>query len=167
MTQATSLLGGGNNFNFISVARSTQNNVGILEVVAPENGLIDKLNGTGIVNVISLDTIQAGRIFGSDRFIIKFKLADEFATSFTLLRAFFDFNRTRAISISSNSKDQVFEVVIFETQSSNLTAYLEKQFEWLIKEIKFRNSLRIAINFEKSIKREGDRLYADLRTAVL
>lgn len=165
------LVGTAPNFNFISIGgkstESTKPLLDVLDVVAPENSLIDKLNGTAIIDVIELEVLQAGRIFGADRFIIKFKLAEAYASSFTILRGLFDFSRTKAISVSTNTKDQLFEVVIFETQAENLLAYFDTILAWLVKEIKFRESLRAVINFEKRIKHEQEKLYANLKATVL
>lgn len=154
------------NYNFVNLFKTSRKLVKAVDLPQKANTAIDNLIKNEIISVKTLTTSSADEIFLLDRYAITFKLSDKFANHFVLLRGLLEFSRPKTIEITTNATDKTFHVELSETQADHFVTHLDTILGWLIKEIKFKESLRALITFEKKVKREQAILYANMRRSA-
>ncbi len=130
------------------------------------NSAVDRLVKHELLSIKSLSVAKADAIFLVDRYDITFTLSNKFAEHFVLLRGLLEFSRPKTIRIISSPIDKSFHVEFSENEADHLVIHMETVLNWLVKEIKFKESLRTLINFEEKMKREQARLYANLKLSA-
>src|SRR5688572_7296272 len=159
------------NYNFLAVFNNAKKSSAAVEV-APDiirentvqNRLANILAHSQALSIVSFKVIPAGKLFVSNKYLITVKLTEQFASNFVLLRGLLEFSRPKDIIISSQAKDQTFEIEVLETQANYLLSYIETIIGWLIKEIKFKSALKAIISFENRVKQEQAILYSSMRS---
>ena len=121
---------------------------------------------SNIIKPVTFKAIPAGEIFGADQVIVKFSLRDLYQDQFVLLRGLLEFSRPKEISISSNNSEKTFQLHIGKDKVSAITAYMERILDLLVKEIRFKESLKAVIRFEQATRLEQSRLYRELQTTI-
>jgi hypothetical protein len=160
------------NYNFLAVFNNTKKSSTEIEIAPDiiqentvENRLGNILSDSQALSVLSFKVIPAGKLFVSNKYLIRVKLTEQFATNFVLLRGLLEFSRPKNITISSRAKEQTFEIEVLETQVDHLLTYVQTILGWLIKEIKFKESLKAIIKFENRVKQEQAILYSNMRSS--
>lgn len=153
------------NYNFVNLFKSSSRR----EHAIPSQKLhatIQRLINHDLLSVRNLSVAKADAIFLFDRYNITFTLSNKFAGHFVLLRGLLEFSRPRTIKISANASDKTFHVELSENEADYFVSYVETILKSLLKEIKFKESLRALINFEQKVKREQVLLYANLKLSA-
>ena len=130
------------------------------------NSAIDRLVTRDLLTVKSQSVAKADAIFPLDRYNITFTLPNKYTDHFVLLRGLLEFSRPRTIKIISSALDRSFYVEFSENQAEHFVTYLETILNSLVKEIKFKESLRALIIFEEKVKLEQAVLYANLKLSA-
>jgi hypothetical protein len=154
------------NYNFVNLFKTSRKLVKAVDLPRKPNPAIDRLIKNEIIFISSLTTSPADGIFLLDRYAITFRLSDKFSNHFVLLRGLLEFSRPKTIVITPNATDKTFHIALSETQADHFVAHLDTILGWLIKEIKFKESLRALITFEKKVKREQAIFYANMRKSA-
>ena len=154
------------NYNFVNLFKNSRKLVEAVDLPQKPNPAIDRLIKNEIISIKSLTTSPADGIFLLDRYAITFRLSDKFANHFVLLRGLLEFSRPKTIEITPNAIDKTFYVELSKTQADHFVTHLDTILGWLIKEIKFKESLKALITFEKKVKREQAILYANMRQSA-
>lgn len=153
------------NYNFVNLFKSS----GRRELAVPSqklNATIQRLIKHDLLSVKSVSVAKADAIFLFDRYDLTFTLTKKYAGHFVLLRGLLEFSRPRTIKINSNTSDKSFRVEFSEKEADHIVSYIEAMLNSLLKEIKFKDSLRTLINFEQKVKREQALLYANLKLSA-
>jgi len=153
------------NYNFVNLFKAVSG-FGKSTVPSKLNPAVDRLVKNKLVSIASLSVTKADAIFHVDRFNLTFTLSNENAEHFVLLRGLLEFSRPKTIKIISNSTDKTFRAAFSEKDADHFVTYLETILNRLIREIKFKKSLRALIAFESKVKREQAILYADLKLSA-
>jgi hypothetical protein len=168
MTQTAVLAGNEQQVNFLNVfirSKTTSENVDALASKdAAPSPILDWFEKSSILEPLTFTSIAAGKIFQSDRSIVKFKLSGIYRDHFVLFRGLLEFSRPKRIVISINNSERTFELFVGTDQVSAVTEYLESILKLLIQEIKFKKSLKAILRFEESVRVEQSRLYSELQT---
>jgi hypothetical protein len=167
MTQTAVLAGNEQPINFLNVfirPKTTPENVDALKDSAV-NPILDWFGKSSILEPVAFKSIPAGKIFQSDRAIVKFKLSGIYHEHFVLFRGLLEFSRPRRISISFNNSERTFELFVGIDEISAVTEYLDLIQKLLIREIKFKKSLKAVLRFEAWVRAEQSRLYKELKSS--
>ena len=169
MTQTAVLAGNEQQINFLNIfirSKTTPDNV---DTLAPKatvvNPIFDWFEKSSMLEPVAFKSIPAGKIFQSDRAIVKFKLSGIYHDHFVLFRGLLEFSRPKWISVSFNNSERTFELFVGIDQATAVTEYLDLILKLLIKEIKFKKSLKAILRFEESVRVEQSRLYRELQTS--
>lgn len=150
--------------NFVRFLKLNNNFVplqGNTEEKKVKTELSERLHAFRILTVADFKIIPADKILQSKRYEIKLKLTAEYSNSFVLLRGLLEFSRPKAIRLVANTNERTFQFEISESQRDYFNSYLETIVGWLIKEIKFKETLRVIINFEEKVRKQQAVLYAN------
>jgi hypothetical protein len=128
--------------------------------------LLDWFEKSSILESVAFKSIPAGKIFQSDRTIIKFRLSGIYHEHFVLFRGLLEFSRPKGMAISSNNSERTFELFVGADQASAVVEYLDLILRLVIQEIKFKKSLKTILRFEESVRVEQARLYRELQTSA-
>jgi len=170
MTQTAVLAGNEQQVNFLNIfirSKTTPDNVDTLasKATVVVNPILDWFDKSDMLEPVAFKNIPAGKIFQSDRAIVKFKLSGIYHDHFVLFRGLLEFSRPKWISISFNNSERTLELFAGIDQAAAVTEYLDLNLKLLIKEIKFKKSLKTILRFEESIRVEQSRLYRELQTS--
>ena len=169
MTQTAVLAGNEQQINFLNVfirSKSTPDNVDTLVTKATVvNPILDWFDKSSMLEPVAFKSIPAGKIFQSDRAIVKFRLSGIYHNHFVLFRGLLEFSRPKGISVSFNNSERTFEFFVGIDQAAAVTEYLDLNLKLLIKEIKFKKSLKAVLRFEESVRVEQSRLYRELQNS--
>jgi hypothetical protein len=113
---------------------------------------------------VTFKSIAAGKIFQSDRAIVKFKLSGIYHNHFVLFRGLLEFSRPKWI-VSFNNSERTFEFFVGMDQANAVTEYLDLILKLLVNEINFKKYLKSILRFEESVRVEQSRLYRELRAS--
>ena len=170
MTQTAVLAGNDQRLNFLNVFIRSKTAPEKLDALALKdsavNPILDWFGKSGILEPIAFKSIPAGKIFQSDRAIVKFKLSGIYHEHFVLFRGLLDFSRPKRISISFNNSERTFELFVGTDEVSAVTEYLDLIQKLLIQEIKFKKSLKAILRFEASVRVEQAELYSELQASA-
>jgi hypothetical protein len=131
-----------------------------------KSDLLDRLHSSQIILIEESNEISSDRIFPHVRHFITFKLSTPFTKHFVLLRGLLVFGGIKNMKLSVSRTDKTFHAEVSETQLEHFVYHIETILKFLLKEIKFKEGLRDLINFEKTMKREQDILFAKLQTSL-
>ena len=120
-----------------------------------------------IISIEESRAISVDRISPHVRYFITFKLTTPFKKHFVLLRSLLDLGGLKNINLTANKTDKTFHAEVLETQFEHFVYHIETILKFLMEEIKFKEGLRVLINFEKNLKREHAMLFAKLQTSVV
>jgi len=170
MTQTAVLAGNEQRINFLNVFIRSKKTPDNIDVVASTptvvNPILDWFEKSSILEPVEFKSIPAGKIFVSERAMVKFRLSGIYHDHFVLLRGLLTFSQPKRISVSFNNSERTFELFVGTEQAAAVTEYLELILKLLIQEIKFKKSLKAILRFEESIRVEQSRLYRDLQAAA-
>jgi len=162
MTQTAVLAGNEQQINFLNIfirSKTTSDNVGIVVPKETEvNPILDWFDKSGMLEPVAFKNIPAGKIFQSDRAIVKFKLSGIYHDHFVLFRGLLEFSRPKWISVSIDNSERTFELFVGIDQTQAVTEHLDLMLKLLIKEIKFKKALKTILRFEESVRVEQSRL---------
>lgn len=130
------------------------------------HALFDWLETSPVLTAVEFRSLPAGRILGSNQLYAKFRLRQDYQDSFVLLRGLLEFSRPKEIAVSANSPERSFEVWLPEDQAPRILAYFETIITRLLREIRFKASLKMIVKYEAKVKQEQARLYEALRVSV-
>jgi hypothetical protein len=170
MTQTVVLAGNEQPINFLNIfirsktAPDNADDLASKSTVA--NPLLDWFGKSSILESVAFKSIPAGKIFQSDRAIIKFRLSGIYHEHFVLFRGLLEFSRPKRIAISVNNSERTFEVFVGTDQASAVVEYLDLILKLLTQEIKFKKSLKAILRFEESVRVEQARLYTELKASA-
>lgn len=122
---------------------------------------------SGFVTNLDFSSIPADKVFQKERFTLKFTLAGKFSAYFALLRGLLEFRKPSGLIISADRSDKSFAVEFTADSEEKSIAFFETIFQWLSKEIRFKEVLKEVIRFDQKIKGErallASSLYSSLR----
>lgn len=153
------------NYNFVNLFKSSSRR----ELAIPSqklNAAIQRLIKHDLLSVKALSVAKADAIFLFDRYDLTFTLTNKYAGYFVLLRGLLEFSRPRTIRINHSTGDKSFRIEFSEKEADHIVSYIETMLNSLLKEIKFKESLRALINFEQKVKREQALLYTNLKLSA-
>ena len=169
MTQTAVLAGNEQQINFLNIFIRSKTTADTVDTLAPKarvaNPILDWFDKSGMLEPVAFKSISAGKIFQSDRVIVKFKLSGIYHDHFVLFRGLLEFSRPRWISVSFNNSERTFELFVGIDQAEAVTEYLDLNLKLLIKEIRFKKSLKAVLRFEESVRVEQSRLYRELQNS--
>jgi hypothetical protein len=170
MKQTAVLAGNDQQVNFLNIFIRSKTTPDSIDALASKetaaNPILDWIEKSGILEPVDFKSIPGGKIFQSDRTIVKFKLSGIYRDHFVLLRGLMDFSRPKRISLSFNNSERTLELFAGTDQAAAVTEYLELILKLLIQEIKFKKSLKAIIRFEEAVRVEQSTLYRDLRATT-
>jgi hypothetical protein len=140
-----------------------------LLVTQPKLGYrpIDRLTRNQIIALSEVNFVAADASFSNDRYLITFKLRNQFSHYFVLLNGLLEFSRPKSFKVSKNRTDKTFRLEFSDDETDVFVSYLETILEWLIKEINFRQALTALITFEKKMKEEQAILNSRLQYSLV
>ena len=153
------------NYNFVSLFK-VSSKTDLVNSPRKLNSAIGRLVTHDLLSIKSLSVAKADGIFPVDRYNITFALSNKFADHFVLLRGLLEFGRPRTIKIIPSARDRNFYVEFSGNDAGHFVTHLEAILNSLVKEIKFKESLRALITFEEKVKREQAVLYANLKLSA-
>ena len=163
-SSATALAGKNETFNFVNVFNNpTTANIAVSGHYDGDASrtFIEWLKSSDIV--IHVPTAALVPI---DESIVTFTLRDAYKNSFILLRGLLEFSRPKGIQISSNFTDRTFQVRIPAGQAGTVTQHLHTISGWLLREIRFKTSLKAIMGFENRVRQIQANLYRELSIAL-
>jgi len=169
MTQTAALAGNDQRLNFLNVfirPRTHENKDALPAKTAVINPILDWFEKSSILQPVEFKSIPAGKIFQSDRAIVKFRLSGIYHEHFVLFRGLLEFSRPKQIAILFDHSERTFELFVGTDQAPAVTEYLDLMLRLLIQEIKFKKSLKAILRFEESVRTEQSRLYSELKASV-
>lgn len=160
----------GLNNDFVALlksARSTTPSISAQTDQSTEEGITSSLQQSKVLTVSSFYVIPGDRVFLSPRYVIAFKLNQEFAKHFILLRGLFEFSRPGSIKIISKGRDKTFEGVISHAEVDFFLSYVNTVVDTLKKEIRFKIALREVLSFEESVRKQQEQLYLNIHHSLV
>ncbi len=163
-------------FNFVKVfkksADAQSRNSRIAPAVIREQSskledFVSWINNTTLLTVVEATTLPIGKIFKNDRVVIRFQLAQGYQKYFGLLRGLFAFQHQRNVTISSVFADQGFELQLSINEVDAIKSYLEEILGSIEREISFKESLKVVIDFEQQVRKEQAKLYSALKSSSI
>lgn len=124
------------------------------------------LNRLPFIKILEHTIVPAGNLYRADRVIIRFKLVNEFAPHFVLLRGLFEFAKPSGLIILTDRTEKVFVIETSVHQVDVPVSYLKKIFGWLSKEITFKAALKRVIQWEHKVREEQQIIMDDLFSAI-
>ena len=169
-SSATALAGKNEIFNFVNVFNNTETTSSIpaQERAVGDDGIntvIGWLESSGIATIIPT-TATGNRLVLNDPSIVTFGLQEAYKNSFVLLRGLLEFSRPRGVQVFANAIDRTFQVRISAGQAGAVTTYLDTIFGWLLREIRFKTSLKAVIRFEDRVRQLQASLYQSLSASL-
>jgi hypothetical protein len=149
-----------NNFVNLFKAPSRTDEANSFQKLPP---VIERLVKNELLAIKSISVSKADAIFLVNRYEITFSLSNKFAEHFVLLRGLIEFSKPKTIRITASRTDNTFHLSFSEGEADHFVAHLEKILDWLVREIRFKKSLKALVTFEKKVKREQEILYANLK----
>jgi hypothetical protein len=110
---------------------------------------------------------KASPLFYKTRVHFSFSLSDEFKKNFVMIKGLIEFHRSRNFSFEYNSGQKVIETDIEVSQLEDLRAFLNDVSIWLKQEIKFKETLKVILDFEHRYKIAKSEVYALLKNSLL
>ncbi len=98
----------------------------------------------------------------NDRTRLQFRVKDEFATHFVLIKGLVEFTRPATLKFKFTVIDGLIETDVDVNQFDELKSLLNLVFNELWKELKFKASLKKAIQFEERYKLERAEVYSTI-----
>ena len=108
---------------------------------------------------------KASPLFYKTRVHFSFSLSDEFKKNFVMIKGLIEFHRSRNFSFEYNSGQKVIETDIEVSQLEDLRAFLNDVSIWLKQEIKFKETLKVILDFEHRYKVAKSEVYALLKNS--
>ena len=121
------------------------------------HSLISVADSTVIENVLFS---KVSPLFYKTRVHFSFSLSGEFKKNFVLIKGLIEFHRSRNFSFEYNFAQKAIETDIEIRQLEDLRAFLHDVSIWLRQEIKFKETLKIIIDFENRYKVAKAEVYA-------
>jgi hypothetical protein len=169
MTQATVLADNEQQINFLNLFIRSKTTPDNEDALAPKstvlNPILDWFDKSAVLAPVTFKSIAAGKIFQSDRAIVKFKLSGIYHNHFVQFRGLLEFSRPKWISVSFNNSERTFEFFVGMDQANAVTEYLDLILKLLVNEINFKKYLKSILRFEESVRVEQSRLYRELRAS--
>src|SRR5688572_1035468 len=130
---------------------SRSNEEQYLQVVKRES---ENLSKHSVINVADPSVIEnilfrkVSPLFYKTRVHLSFSLSEEFKRNFVLIKGLIEFHRSRHFSFEYNFAQKAIEADIEISQFGELQAFLHDVSIWLKREIKFKHTLKIILEFE-------------------
>ena len=102
-------------------------------------------------------------LFYKSRVHFSFSLSEEFKKNFVLIKGLIEFHRSKNFSFEYNFEQKAIETDIEVSQLEDLQAFLNDVSVWLRQEIKFKETLKIILDFENRYKVAKAEVYALLK----
>jgi hypothetical protein len=129
----------------------------------------ENLSNHSLINVADSSVIEnilfskASPLFYKTRAHFSFSLAEEFKKNFVMIRGLIEFHRARHFSFEYNFAQKTIETDIEVSHLEDLRAFLHDVSIWLRQEIKFKETLKVIIDFENRYKVAQSEVYALLK----
>jgi len=94
-----------------------------------------------------------------------FSLSEEFKKNFVLIKGLIEFLRSKNFSFEYNFAQKAIETDIEVSQLEDLRAFLHDVSIWLRQEIKFKETLKVILDFENRYKVAKAEVYALLKNS--
>ena len=104
-------------------------------------------------------------LFYKTRMHFSFSLSEEFKKNFVLIKGLIEFHRSKNFSFEYNFAQKAIETDIEVSQLEDLRAFLHDVSIWLRQEIKFKETLKVILDFENRYKVAKAELYALLKNS--
>ncbi len=124
------------------------------------------INGGGAPVVENILFSKVSPLFYKTRVHLSLALSDEFKKNFGLIRGLIEFHRLKHFSFEYHFVQRTIETDIETSQLSELQSFLSDVSIWLTREIHFKNSLKVILDFENRYKLAKAEVYALIHTAV-
>ena len=104
-------------------------------------------------------------LFYKTRMHFSFSLSEEFKKNFVLIKGLIEFHRSKNFSFEYNFAQKAIETDIEVSQLEDLRAFLHDVSIWLRQEIKFKETLKVILDFENRYKVSKAEVYALLKNS--
>jgi len=128
----------------------------------PDRSLVSVGDPSVVENILFS---KASPLFYKTRVHFSFALSEEFKKNFVLIKGLIEFHRSRNFSFEYNSTQKTIETDIEVSQLEDLSAFLYDVSIWLTQEIKFKETLKIILDFENRYKVAKAEVYALLKNS--
>lgn len=136
-----------------------------IQIIA--DGLSPVLNnesGSPIIENILFNKVTS--LYYKKRVRLSISLSDEFKKHFVMMRGLIEFHRSKSLSFYYDVKQKTFEADIDVNQLNHLQSFFNKVSLWLKEEIRFKEALKIVLEFEHRYKIESASAYALLKNST-
>lgn len=134
------------------------------ESASPSNNSLIYDGGTPVVENILFSKVSP--LFYKTRVHLSLVLSDEFKKNFGLIRGLIEFHRLKHFSFEYHFGQATIETDIETSHLGELQSFLTAVSIWLKREIHFKNSLKVILEFENRYKLAKTEVYALIHTAV-
>ena len=131
----------------------------------------ENLSNHSLINVTDSSVIEnilfskTSPLFYKTRAYFSFSLSEEFKKNFVMIRGLIEFHRPRNFSFEYNSAQKAIETDIEVNHLEDLRVFLHDVSIWLVQEIKFKETLKIILDFEHRYKVARSEVYALLKNS--
>jgi hypothetical protein len=103
---------------------------------------------------------KAAPFYYNDRVRLSFSIAEKFTDQFILIKGLIEFNRPKHFSFTYNPVQKTVETDIEVNQIKELQSFYTSVYGWLKKEIQFKDTLKLILDWENRNKKEMAAVYS-------
>lgn len=129
----------------------------------PTNHSLSSVADSSVIENVLFSKVSP--LFYKTRMHFSFSLSEEFKKNFVLIKGLIEFHRSRNFSFEYNFAQKTIETDIEVIQIEALRAFLLDVSIWLKQEIKFKETLKIILDFENRYKLAKAEVYALLKNS--
>ena len=137
-----------------------------LQVINKESGNPSDNSSINVGGTPVVENILFGKVsplFYKTRVHLSLALSEEFKKNFVMIKGLIEFHRSRHFSFEYSFSRKTIETDIEVTQLEDLRAFLHDVSIWLTQEIKFKETVKIILDFENQYKVASSLVYALLK----
>jgi hypothetical protein len=129
----------------------------------PSDHSLPSVAGSSVIENILFS--KASPLFYKTKVHFSFSLSEEFRKNFVMIKGLIEFHRSKNFSFEYNFAQKAIETDIEVSQVEDLRAFLHDVSIWLRQEIKFKETLKIILDFENRYKVAKAEVYALLKNS--
>ena len=116
---------------------------------------------TPVLESVLFDNVSP--LYYKSKVRLSFSLSKEFKRHFVLIKGLIEFHRSKNFSFEYNVAQKRIEADIEVSELNNLQIFFESVLRWLNEELKFKETLKVILEFEHRYRLEQAEIYSLLR----
>jgi hypothetical protein len=120
--------------------------------------VLDNESSSPVIENILFNKVTS--LYYKKRVRLSFSLSDDFKKHFVMIRGLIEFHRSKSFSFHYDIKQKAFEADIDVAQLNHLQSFFNRISSWLKEEIRFKEALKIVLEFEHRYKIERASVYS-------